>query len=602
MDTTKNRFSSKSNLGVSTLEEVYEKLYSGMQLENKISFASSKTKNKTINMSIGRVWFNLLLPDDFRLVNEPVNKNDLNDLIKEILEQYGPKKATELLSHIQEEAFKLSTISPSSFNIESLVLPTELIEKKKKFEIEANNLSYDQYEEKVDKLTNEYLKYFKSLNLPINNILDGKIKGDAKDMWKTLLISKGFIMDIENNISEKPITKGLTEGFNNKEYYEVAKEARNVLYLKAVAVRDPGYLARILTTANANIKLIEGDCKSKKYFKISVDKTKAFQLLNRYYLEENKITKITNKNIDNIIGKIIKLRSPLYCQSPNGICEVCYGDLAKKIGTINIGILAGGAINGVVVNKMMKARHMSSQIDLEKVDFNKLFEKSTIPKKIINNLFDIQKTKIFAKENCFVQIKKSDYNIFLVNTEKYYIIPSIFNIYYNIGSETEYITLPFNFLVNLYKPLNTVEDNRQFKLIYEKGELIINQEFIQKNVNNFLIINRMFGGNLKYMNKPELLVNNLSEEFPSLDLVHLELIVMNMFRDKDDTTKQCRLTSYKNSSVIGQSSLPFKTSWLNALIFENINKSIQVGLVENKDAEMNPIEKLVLTEDSKKSQ
>jgi len=104
------------------------------------------------------------------------------------------------------------------------------------------------------------------------------------------------------------------------------------------------------------------------------------------------------------------------------------------------------------------------------------------------------------------------------------------------------------------------------------------------------------------MNEPGLLVNNLSEEFPSLDLVHLELIVMNMFRDKDDTTKQCRLTSYKNASVIGQSSLPFKTSWLNALIFENINKSIQVGLVENKDAEMNPIEKLVLTEDSKKSQ
>ena len=313
-------------------------------------------------------------------------------------------------------------------------------------------------------------------------------------------------------------------------------------------------------------------------------------------MDGNVLTKITSDNVDDLIGTVIKLRSPLYCKSPEGVCDICYGDIAKNVGTTNIGILAGGAINGVVVNKMMKARHMSSQINLEKVDFINLFKKSTLPKSLVYSLFDVQPTKIYAKQDCYVQLNKTDYKMFLVNTEKHYIIPSIFNIYYNQGSETEHLTLPFNFLINLIKPNDTDEESRSIKLNYKKGELIIEQKIIQKDINNFLIVNRMLSGNLKYMNDPILLTNNLSDEFPSLDLVHLELVVMNMFRDKDDISKQCRLTSYKNAEVIGQKSLPFKTSWLNALIFEDINKSIKTGLIDNQDAEMNPIEKLVLSE------
>jgi len=89
----------------------------------------------------------------------------------------------------------------------------------------------------------------------------------------------------------------------------------------------------------------------------------------------------------------------------------------------------------------------------------------------------------------------------------------------------------------------------------------------------------------------------MRDELPSIDLIHLELIVSNMFRNSDDLTVPCRLSNYKNPSIIGQKRLPFESgSWLNALAFENINKAVENGLIRNEDAEMNPLEKIIMEE------
>lgn len=94
--------------------------------------------------------------------------------------------------------------------------------------------------------------------------------------------------------------------------------------------------------ASANLKISEKDCKSKKYLEINVNKDLASKLIRRYYLDpDTKKLKLV-ENEKNILDKKIKFRSPLWCKSETGICEICYGKLAEQLQNNNIGIIAGG--------------------------------------------------------------------------------------------------------------------------------------------------------------------------------------------------------------------------------------------------------------------
>ena len=56
--------------GSVSLEEIYQKLKDGQVLSTKISYSHpNKTNNISTRMSIGRTWLNILLPDDFHLVD-----------------------------------------------------------------------------------------------------------------------------------------------------------------------------------------------------------------------------------------------------------------------------------------------------------------------------------------------------------------------------------------------------------------------------------------------------------------------------------------------------------------------------------------------------
>ena len=574
-------------------KDIYEKLKNEKTtLYSKIAYShKKKTKNKSIRMSLGRVWFNTLLPDDFPLVDEPVKRNTLNNIIKQIFKKYGPEKSTTIISNIQREAFKMASISPNTFNIDGLIIPDDIMKKKKEFEKKAKNMTPQEYNKASDELAKEFVKYIKSQNLTLHNVLEGGVKGDVLGDWKALLIAKGYLVDIEGEVYG-PVVKGTAEGYNGEEYYKAAASARRGFFFKTIAVQNPGYLARKIITANANLKIDDKDCNSKKYLEILVNSKNANLFLGRFHMFKGKLTEI--KTTKSLIGKKIKLRSPLYCKSKNGICKTCYGNLYKKLKSNNIGIIAGGAVNQVVVNKMMKMRHKTAQVEVIDVNFIETIKKSKMDIKFLNLFFDIEENKINAKQDCKIIIDKDDYNEkTLLNSSDHYILPGIIDVIIGEGDEIETITFPFNFKVNLNKPKNLVLSGKIITLNYTTGENIIHKKSYTKDEDPS-VVEKLFEGGLKFISDPEILLNLMHEELPSIDYVHLELIVSNMFRNVDDLSEPCRLSSYKNFKILGQKQIPFESSWLNALAFENINKAIKSGLISNKDAELNPLEKLFL--------
>jgi len=553
----------------------------------------TKTKNRTVNMSLGRIFFNECLPDDFPLVNEPVNQSKINSIVKSLIDKYPQDLVGDTLSKMQTYFFKIGTLSPSTLVIDVFLPSNKWITKKKAFEKVAGEYNPAKFQTEAQQLTKELVEEIESKGYRIHNILKGGIKGNPIDDWKNLLVGKGYVLDIEGNLLG-PVVHGVSEGLSKQEYFDSIAEARRGFYYKASLTAIPGYLARKLTMSSANITLTNKDCGCKNYLSVYLTKKNIGSLTGRFMLEKSKLIETTEENLTPYIGEKIKLRSPLFCMSTkNQVCPICFGTLAKKVNTDRIGILAAGVINRVTLNALMKMRHKSSQIDAVDVDFPKILKESTVDVSAIEKLIKVEKNKIFAKSPVNVFVDLADYHESeILETEKFYKLPGLLSIISDDDQDIS-VELPFEFMLELYKPHDLIENRNQLEFKYQPNELIVHQEYIV-NQTDPTIIRKLFDAGLKYLKSPEILVEIIAKNLPSIDLVYIELIVQNMFRSKNNTQNNCRLTHYKNCEIFSQKQLPFLNSWVNSLSFESIDKGIKKALLTNQDIRYDPIEKIVI--------
>lgn len=222
------------------ISDIYQLVKTGHKLSEKHNYSHPiKTGNKIKNMSIGRIFFNLLLPDDYPLIDEPVLKPKLDNIISDISKKYPKDVAADTISILQEEAFKLATLVPSSFIIDAFIMPEEWKKKKIEFEKIADKLPPNEFKNKAVELTKELIQYIDDSGMTIQNVLKGGVKGNPVDEWCSLLVAKGYIVDIEGQM-KGPIVKGVSEGLSTTNYYDSASEARRLFYLKSIATQKPG--------------------------------------------------------------------------------------------------------------------------------------------------------------------------------------------------------------------------------------------------------------------------------------------------------------------------------------------------------------------------
>lgn len=580
-----------------TVEKVYDELKKEeVQLSTKFSYSHpEKTNNKSKQLSLGRIWFNCLMPDDFELIDRPINKPDLDEIFKQIYKKYPSEEITKYVNKLQNEAYKIATFDPRSMNIEMFNPSEEWLERKKLFLIDAKSgkLKGKEYNEEKQNLIESLEKELRSKDVKFMDALNAKSTGKmSKETWKMLQVSKGVTADIEDNIHM--IHEGISDGYSIENYYKAASEARNSYYIKSTAVKDPGYLSRKVVMANANIKIDRKDCKTKQLLEVYATPNRAKTLIGRYMLD-NKNKLILIENIDQIVNQKIKIRSPFYCKSPIGICEICYGDLINKLGNDNIGILSGGAINMENVNAMMKMRHKAEKVEIVEVNFIESIKKSTINSIELNKILNIREKEILAKENISIIIDLKEYDDKnLIEYENKYILPGLLTIQYGTEDITFY-SLPFNFDVNLYKTESMNINGKIVQINYEKDEKIIDKDKYMKKINP-AVITKILDGVTRYTKDPRILLEMLIDEMPGTDSCHLEITISNLFRSEKNLKIPARLNNYKDPVIVGVKKIPFIDSWLNGLAFENINKAIENGLVNEEDAIMNPIEKLLVRE------
>jgi DNA-directed RNA polymerase subunit beta' len=187
------------------------------------------------------------------------------------------------------------------------------------------------YQEASQKLTDEIALDVNQAHAP-NNITEMMVSGarGSRDQVKQLVSNIGVMQDHEGRPMPVPVKGTYTEGLATSDYWQHMYGARKGMIDKSQSVKDPGALTKQMIVSASSYRVLEKDCGTKNGV---VESTSGNGALDRFaadsimgVLTKNQLittavlSQLRKKHVDQV-----KVRSPITCATPNGVCVMCYG-------------------------------------------------------------------------------------------------------------------------------------------------------------------------------------------------------------------------------------------------------------------------------------
>ncbi|MBK8913912.1 MAG: DNA-directed RNA polymerase subunit beta' [Phycisphaerales bacterium] len=373
--------------------------------------------------TVGRCIFNDQLDPEMPFYNLPLSQKGSARVIADTHERLGRARTIDLIDRIKELGFKNSTLAGLSFGLTDLRIPeskqkivdaaqkqVDRIEKNYQNGVitpmERHNQLIDTWVHARERVTQEMMSTLKVdmrhddgrearatdakakpyLN-PIYLMTDSGARGSV-DQIRQLAGMRGLMAKPSGEIIEAPIKANFREGLNVLEYFSSTHGARKGLADTALKTADSGYLTRKLADVAQNVIINEIDCdthngvtKSTVYKGEEVD-IKLSQIINgrtaRDTIRDIRTDEVILRENDIITAEIarrleaspdrgglgldsVRVRSPLTCESRQGICARCYGaDLSNgkmvEVGQA-VGIVAAQSIGEPGTQLTMRTFH-----------------------------------------------------------------------------------------------------------------------------------------------------------------------------------------------------------------------------------------------------
>src|SRR5690606_5647941 len=176
-------------------------------------------------------------------------------------------------------------------------------------------------------------------HLPSYDIYASGSRGSFRNNYKNTSIMRGAIQDNSRPGEFTISTANLIEGIPREDYDAYADLTVMASYSRAVMTRDGGYEAKKLTAAFQTVVLDEPgtDCGTRKTISVEITEKNKEDFLYRFLLKGSQHIMLTPEEIDKYVGKVVKLRSPMYCLGDK-LCNYCAGDLYYRLGIRNVGL------------------------------------------------------------------------------------------------------------------------------------------------------------------------------------------------------------------------------------------------------------------------
>jgi DNA-directed RNA polymerase subunit beta' len=340
----------------------------------------------------GRIRLGALLPQNnkapFALVNRLLRKKEVQQVIDTVYRYCGQKESVIFCDQIMSMGFKEAFKAGISFGKDDMVIPDtkwpivdETRDQVKGFEQqymdglitlgEKYNKVVDAWSKCNDKVTDAMMDTISSnkraedgSEMEPNSVYmmaHSGARGSVTQM-KQLGGMRGLMAKPSGEIIETPIISNFKEGLTVLEYFNSTHGARKGLSDTALKTANSGYLTRRLVDVAQDCIVREQDCGTENSITAEaavndgeVVSSLAERILGRVASEDvlvpgtEEVLVAKNEIIDERKADAveeagiaaIRIRSPLTCESEEGVCANCYGrDLAR--GTkVNIGEAVG---------------------------------------------------------------------------------------------------------------------------------------------------------------------------------------------------------------------------------------------------------------------
>ncbi len=337
--------------------------------------------NGRIKTTVGRIIFNDILPPEMPYYNCPLSQKGLVRVVDDCHHLLGRAATIDLLDDIKDLGFKSSTLAGLSFGATDMRVPRD-----KRQIIDAAQKSVDRIERafKEGSLTgleryNQVIDVWIHARELVTAAMMKELKNDYRDdrggyRWpgdedaapylnpiflmtesgargsvdqiRQLAGMRALMAKPSGEIIETPIKANFREGLSVLEYFSSTHGARKGLADTALKTADSGYLTRKLADVAQNVIVnslecgtINGITKEATFKGEEVDIPLRESIIgrvardgirnpvtDRLIVAENQIiTREIAAQIEELGLDKIRVRSPLTCESPVGVCAHCYG-------------------------------------------------------------------------------------------------------------------------------------------------------------------------------------------------------------------------------------------------------------------------------------
>ncbi|MDA3959581.1 MAG: DNA-directed RNA polymerase subunit beta' [Planctomycetota bacterium] len=370
--------------------------------------SSKKTlKEETLIITTpGRLLFNEVLPEGMPFYNKTQDKSSLRKVIADCFEYLGRQSTIDVLDKVKEVGFRYSTISGISFGFADLATPVEKdqiiadADKRAQKFLKAyarglitaterhRNIRdvWNHATESVSKALMNFLandkRYGPEYINPVYAMAISKARGSEAQV-RQLAGMRGLMAKPNGEIIETPIRASFKDGLRVLEYFTSTHGARKGLADTALKTADSGYLTRKLVDVAQDVIINEENCgtvggvtKSVVYEGEDVKVTLAENIIGRIardtivdiitdevVVSENDVISLeAAKRIESMGFEKIRVRSPLTCESKQGICQRCYGmDLSRGRmveSGLAVGVIAAQSIGEPGTQLTMRTFHI----------------------------------------------------------------------------------------------------------------------------------------------------------------------------------------------------------------------------------------------------
>ena len=186
----------------------------------------------------------------------------------------------------------------------------------------------------------------------------------------------GFRTEVDSYVFKHPILTGFAQGLTL--LHDVMIESRSAskaLKFAKDPLRTSEYFNRKLQLVCENVKDVHiGDCGSTQHVEVLLHKNDLKNMAGKYYFTDHGYVALSRNDV-NMVGKIIQMRSSLYClhPDPSGVCSTCFGEIAFNIPkNTNLGHVSSTALGEKGSQHIMSTKHLDGTSTVDNIEVNEI--------------------------------------------------------------------------------------------------------------------------------------------------------------------------------------------------------------------------------------